>query len=205
MSIGSLLLIIAAILVFSGLLQRVLDRMYLTDKQALLLIGLMLIGTFLPDISIGKVNISLGGAIIPVGVCIYLLLRADTVRERWRSIVGTVITAAVIYLVSKLMPAEAEEMWMDPIWLYGPCGGVIAWLIGRSRRAAFICGVAGTLLADIASYVSALLQGYAAKLHLGGGGIADACVISGVTAVLLCEIIGELYERLCRTKRGEQA
>ena len=50
MSFGTLLLIIAAILVFCGLLQRVLDRMYLTDRQALLLIGLMLVGTFLPGI-----------------------------------------------------------------------------------------------------------------------------------------------------------
>ena len=204
MSIGSLLLIIAAILVFSGLLQRVLDRMYLTDRQALFLIALMLIGTILPEISLDGISINIGGAIIPVCICGYLLLRADTKRERWRSIVGTLITATVIYLISKVMPAEAEEMWMDPIWLYGPCGGLIAWMIGRSRRAAFICGVAGTLLADIVSSISAKLQGYSTELHLGGGGIADTCVISGVTAVLLCEIIGELIERMCRSKWGEQ-
>ena len=46
MSFGSLLLIIAAILVFCGLLQRVLDRMYLTDRGALLLVMLMFIPAF---------------------------------------------------------------------------------------------------------------------------------------------------------------
>lgn len=205
MSFGSLLLMIAAILVFCGLLQRVLDRMYLTDRQALLLIGLMLIGTFLPGIRIGSITLNLGGALIPLGVCVYLLIRADTARERWRSIIGSIITALLVYMLSRLLPDEAEQMWLDPMWLYGLCGGIVAWLIGRSRRAAFICGIVGTLLADTASFVIALVQGYAAELHLGGGGIADASIISGVIAVLLCETVGELLERMTRRNRGESA
>lgn len=205
MSFGSLLLIIAAILVFCGLLQRVLDRMYLTDRQALLLIGLMLAGTFLPGIRMGNVTIHIGGALIPLGVCVYLIIRADTARERWRSIIGSIVTALAICLLFKLLPAEAEQMWMEPLWLYGICGGVVAWLIGRSRRAAFICGVVGTLLADTTSFTIAILQGYAAELHLGGGGIADAAVISGVIAVLLCETMGEMVERMTRRNRGDAA
>ncbi len=205
MSFSSLLLIIAAILVFCGLLQRVLDRMYLTDRQALFLIGLMLVGTFLPGIRIGNVTIHLGGALIPLGVCVYLLIRADTARERWRSIIGSIVTAMLVYLLSRLLPSEAEKMWMEPMWLYGLCGGVVAWLIGRSRRAAFVCGIVGTLLADTVSFIVAIMDGYTAELHLGGGGIADACVISGVIAVLLCETVGEMLERITRRNRGETA
>ena len=205
MSFGSLLLIIAAILVFCGLLQRVLDRMYLTDRQALLLIGLMLVGTFLPGIRLGDVTIHIGGALIPLGVCVYLIIRANTAWERWRSVIGSIITAILVYLLSKLLPAEAEKMWMEPMWLYGLCGGIVAWLIGRSRRAAFICGVVGVLLADAASFIVARLQGYTAELHLGGGGIADAGIISGVIAVLLCETVGELLERITRRDRRDAA
>lgn len=205
MSFSSLLLIIAAILVFCGLLQRVLDRMYLTDRQALFLIGLMLVGTFLPGIRIGNVTIHLGGALIPLGVCVYLLIRADTARERWRSIIGSIVTAMLVYMLSRLLPSEAEKMWMEPMWLYGLCGGVVAWLIGRSRRAAFVCGIVGTLLADTVSFIVAIMDGYTAELHLGGGGIADACVISGVIAVLLCETVGEMLERITRRNRGETA
>lgn len=205
MSFGTLLLIIAAILVFCGLLQRVLDRMYLTDRQALLLIGLMLVGTFLPGIRLGDVTFHIGGALIPLGVCVYLLIRANTAWERWRSVIGSVITALLVYLLSKLLPAEAEKMWVEPMWLYGLCGGIVAWLIGRSRRAAFICGVVGVLLADAASFIVAKLQGYTAELHLGGGGIADAGIISGVIAVLLCETVGELLERMTRRDRRDAA
>ena len=203
MSFGSLLLMIAAILVFSGLLQRVLDRMYLTDRQALFLIGLMLIGTFLPGIRLGNVSVNIGGALIPLGVCAYLLIRADTTGERWRAVFGSFITAALVYMLTKLLPSEAEEMQMEPMWLYGLCGGIVAWQIGRSRRGAFVCGIAGILLADTASFAIATMQGYSAQLQLGGGGIADASIISGVVAVLMCETVGELLERLTRKKRGE--
>lgn len=204
MSAGTMLLTIAAVLVFCGLTQRVLDRMHLTDRMALLLIGLMLLGTLLPNITLGPVAVNLGGAVIPLGVCVYLFIKADEPVERWRSLLGTVLTAAGVYALSRLLPAEAEALLVDPMWLYGLTGGLIAWLLGRSRRGAFICGTAGVILADTASYVVAAMQGYQAQLVLGGAGIADAVVISGVGAVLLCELVGETVERFARrSAKGE--
>ena len=205
MSGGMLLLLIVAVLIFSGLLQRVLDRMYLTDKQALLIIGLMLTGTFLPEVSMGSLRLNIGGGIIPIAVCIYLLVKADQPWERWRSLLGSILTATLVYALSTKMPAEAETMPFDPIWFYGPVGGIAAWLLGRSRRCAFICGIAGIILADTASALLAWSKGYDVPLVLGGGGIADAAVISGVTAVLFCELLGEIIERFVRAwcERGK--
>lgn len=206
MSAGTMLLTIAAVLVFSGLTQRVLDRMRLKDRAALMLIGLMLLGTLLPNITLGPVSVGLGGAVIPLGVCAWLLIKADEPWERWRSLLGTVLTAAGVYALSRLLPAEAEALLVDPMWLYGLTGGVIAWLLGRSRRCAFISGTAGVVLADIVSFAVTALQGYQTQLVLGGAGIADAVVISGVGAVLLCELVGETVERLVRrrVKGGER-
>lgn len=198
MSAGTMLLTIAAVFVFCGLLQRVLDRMYLTDRQALVLIALMLIGTFLPDLDLGFVRISIGGALIPLGVCVYLLFRAGTPLERWRTLFGTVLTAAAVYAMTLLLPSEPERLPFDPMWLYGVIGGVVAWVAGRSRRGAFVCGVGGIILADIASAVVARMNGASVQLVLGGAGIADATVISGVLAVLLCELVGEAIERIVR-------
>lgn len=200
MSAGTMLLTIAAILVFCGLMQRILDRMYLTDRQALVLIGAMLAGTFLPDQRLGVLSVNIGGGLIPLGVCIYLLLRSNETAERIRALFGSILTGGAVFLVSYLMPSEAEEMLADPIWLYGVAGGVIAWVLGRSRRCAFICGVAGVILADIASWAIATAQGYQTKMTIGGAGIADAVVISGVIAVLLCELAGEMVERLVRIR-----
>lgn len=202
MTVGAMLLTIAAVLVFCGLLQRVLDRMHLTDRQALLLIGAMLVGTWLPNLRIGAIAVNIGGALIPLGVCVYLFIKADSPLERWRTALGTVLTGAAVYGLSALLPGEAEALPFDPMWLYGVCGGIVAWVVGRSRRGAFVCGVAGVLLADIVNALVISMQGYQTQLVLGGGGIADAAVISGVIAVLMCELIGETIERFVRARTG---
>ena len=202
MTVGAMLLTIAAVLVFCGLLQRVLDRMHLTDRQALLLIGAMLVGTWLPNLRIGAIAVNIGGALIPLGVCVYLFIKADSPLERWRTALGTVLTGAAVYGLSALLPGEAEALPFDPMWLYGVCGGIIAWVVGRSRRGAFVCGIAGVLLADIVNALVISMQGYQTQLVLGGGGIADAAVISGVIAVLMCELVGETIERFVRARTG---
>lgn len=200
MSGATLLLTAAAVLVYCGALQRVLDRMYLTDRSALILIGAMLLGTLLPDIPLGLVRVNIGGGLIPLGVCAYLLIRADTALEKWRTLLGTVLTAAAIYGLTLLLPPEAEALPVDPTLLCSLAGGVIAWVLGRSRRGAFVCGVAGMLLADTVSAVILWSQGIRQPLILGGAGLADAAVLSGMLGVLLCETIGELVERLVRRR-----
>ena len=98
MSSGMVILTVVAVLIYFGVVQRVLDRMYLTDRAALLLVALMFVGTLLPNITVGWVSFSLGGAVIPAGVCVFLLVKADTAREVWRTIVGVVLTAAAVYI-----------------------------------------------------------------------------------------------------------
>ena len=203
MTPGMFLLTLLAILVFSGLLQRVLDRMYLTDRQALLLIVLMLFGSFIPNIHIGTVALNIGG-IIPAIICVWLFFKADTLHERLRAFIGSLITASAVFLLSALLPAEAEQLPFDPLWLYGITGGLIAWIAGRSRRCAYICGTLGVILADVMSWAYASIMGYYAELVLCGGGIADAAVISGVLAVLFCELLGETIERIIRGRKASE-
>lgn len=207
MSIATMLLTVIAVLIFFGLLQRVLDRMYLTDRAALLLVGCMFVGTLLPNLVIGRTQVNVGGCLIPLGVCVYLLLRADTVRERVRACVGALVTAAAIYLLGRFMPNEPETMPVDPLLIYSLTAGVVACLLGRSRRGAFICGVVGVLLADVVNAVLQWSRGVEQTLVLGGAGLADAVVISGAFAVLITEIVGEIAERVSRKvkKVGEKS
>ena len=197
MTMGMLLLTGTAILVYCGLLERVLDRMHLRDRTALLLIGAMLAGTFLPPLTVGRVAVNIGGGLIPLGVCAYLYIRADESHERWRTLLGSLITGAAVYGLTLALPAEPEQLPVDPTILTGLAGGVIAWLLGRSRRGAFICGVTGVMLADTATAVVNWSRGISQQL-LGGAGLADAAVLSGLLSVLLCEGIGEAAERLTR-------
>jgi len=198
MSIGMILLTVVAILVFFGVAQRVLDKLHLSDRAALILIALMFFGTLLPNLKLGRVSLSIGGAVIPFGICIYLLFKADTVKEQLRAVLGALIAASVIYILSMRMPDEPEAFTIDPMYVYGLAGGTIAYLFGRSRRAAFICGVLGVMFADVAVAVVNWSKGIEQTLVLGGAGIFDAIVISGITGVLLAELVGELLERLMR-------
>ena len=86
MSLGMILLVVLALLILFGVLQRVLDRMALTDRQALLLVALIFVGGWLPDIRLGMVSINIGGALVPLGVCVYLFFHAGTAKERMRAL-----------------------------------------------------------------------------------------------------------------------
>ena len=196
MSIGMILLVILSLLILFGVLQRVLDRMALTDKQALVCIAAIFIGGWLPDIPLGSVTVNIGGALIPIIVCVYLFLRTGTTKERIRAAVASALTAAAVYAISVFFPADPTAMPFEPQILYGVSGGLIAWILGRSRRSAFIAGVLGVTLADLFSGISLWLQGVNQAIHLGGAGALDASILSGVISVLLCELIGEVLERI---------
>ena len=198
MSVGMILLTVVAVLVFFGVAQRVLDKMYLSDRTALILVALMFFGTLIPSIPLGIVSISVGGALIPLGVCVYLFIKAGTAKERWRAVLGAVITGGAVYAASALLPSEPEQLAFDPMYLYGAVGGVVAYILGRSRRGAFICGVLGVMLADIAVAVVNWSKGVDQPLTLGGAGVFDAMIISGILAVVLSELIGEIAERMTR-------
>ncbi len=201
MSIGMILLTVAAILVFFGVAQRVLDKLRMSDRTALLLIAIMFFSTLLPNITIGRVQINLGGSIIPAGICIYLIYGSGTGKEQIRSVIGSLVTAGIVYGISTLMPEEPEAIVVDPMYLYGVAGGIVAYLLGRSRRAAFICGVLGVILADIAVAFINWRNGVNQALVLGGAGIFDATMVSGILAVALAELVGEILERIARGNR----
>jgi len=199
-SIGMILLTAVAVLIFFGVSQRVLDRMRLSDRAALIIVAAMFFGTLIPDIRIGMVQFNIGGAVIPVAVCLYLIIRAETGKEKLRAVIGSILTAGVIYVLGLVMPNEPEQIVIDPNYIWGIVGGLAAYILGRSRRNAFICGVLGVLLADITVAVVNWSQGVNQPLVLGGAGVMDAMVISGILGVLLAELIGEIAERIVRGK-----
>ena len=100
MSFGRILLLAVGVLVLCGIGQRVLDRLRLTDRQALLFIGLIFVGGWIPSIPLGgDVSVNIGGALVPLGLCIYLMIRAGTAKERWRAVFATVLSAAAVLLL----------------------------------------------------------------------------------------------------------
>jgi len=191
-----ILLVALTLLILFGVLERVLDRMALTDRQAIICIAAIFIGGWLPDLSLGMVTINIGGALIPFVVCVYLFFHAGTGKEKLRCLAASALTTAAIYAISVFFPADPVSMPFDPMILYGISGGAIAWVLGRSRRSAFIAGVLGVILTDIIVGIVNWRNGVNQVMHLGSAGALDAVVLSGIIAVLLCELVGEFMERM---------
>ncbi|MFA5537306.1 MAG: DUF1614 domain-containing protein [Bacillota bacterium] len=201
--IGMVLLIVLSILIYFGFAHRVLDRLRLTDRGALLVIGLMILGSFI-TIPLSKVkptvSINLGGAMVPIGLAVYLFLKAGTTKERLRAIVATVATVAIIGFTNRFLlagdPWHSGVEFLDPLYIFAIIAALAAYIVGRSRRSAFIAATLGILSLDIFHYVGLLRSGVEGKVVVGGAGIFDSIIIAGVIAVLLAEIIGEGRERL---------
>ncbi|HZK34954.1 MAG TPA: DUF1614 domain-containing protein [Bacillota bacterium] len=197
MPLGLTLLVVASILVLFGVGHNILDRMRLNDKTALLFIAAIFIGGLIPDISLGRYfSINIGGAIIPLILVGYLFVKAGTGKEKARSIWATILAATAIFIAGKLLPDDPEAMFVDPNYVYGVLAGVIAYLFGRSRRASFIAGVGGVVLADIAQGFENIIRNIPAAISIGGAGALDIVVISGLLAVILAEVVGEFREKL---------
>lgn len=204
--VGTIVLIIVAILVFFGVLHRVLDRMRLSDRAALVIILLMAAGTFI-DIPVSRgaipVSINVGGALVPLAVAIWLTVTAEDGGDRLRAILAPVITGGVIWGLSKVLNPEEQLMSVPPMIIFGLAAGVIAALSGRSRRAAFVGGVGGIIVADIIHWIELLSTGIPGSVDFGGAGTFDATVIAGVLAVGLIEIVGEAREHVVKQGAGE--
>ena len=198
MSFGMILLLVLALLVIFGVGQRVLDRMRLNDRTALLVMAAIFIGGLIPNITVGPVTFSIGGAVIPLLLCIWVLVKADSGKDVARGIIGSILTAVAIYWLGRLMPAEPEQIVIDPNYVYGIAAGIIAYILGRSRRGAFISAVLGLLICDTFIGILNWRQGIQQQIQLGTGGMLDAVVISGLLAVMLAELLGEAIERMVR-------
>ncbi len=205
MSAGLILLAVAGILILFGAAQRVLDRLRLTDRQALVFTAAMFVGGLIPDVRVAQAfSFNIGGALIPLILCVYLLSRAGSGWEVARTLIAAALTGAAIYYMGRLLPSEPEEMPFDFNYLYGLAGGALAYLFGRSRRGAFVAGVLGAMIADVWSAIDVWMSGVNQPLVLGGAGAADVIVISGLTAVLLAELVGEIIERMARGRQRDE-
>ncbi|NLG32027.1 MAG: DUF1614 domain-containing protein [Syntrophomonadaceae bacterium] len=192
---GLIALVVVSILVYFGIAHRVLDRLHLTDKGALAVIGAIIVGSFI-DIPLGdRLLINLGG-IIAVGLALYVLLAAGTNYERLRAILAAAVTGLALFLAGRYLGAEPEEIFIDPIYIYPLVAGIVGYLAGRSRRGAFFAAVFGVLAIDVGQYLYLIRNGLRGTVHVGGAGAFDSLILAGILAVLLAELVGETLERL---------
>lgn len=119
-------------------------------------------------------------------------------RAKRYEIVRTIVAALVIGIVSGILafnfPLDAEAALIETSLLIGIIAGGIAFLIGRTRRGAFISAGIGVLLTNIFIFLYMLIIDVNIPLLLGTGYQFTAMIIAVITAVFVAEVAGEVLE-----------
>ncbi len=131
------------------------------------------------------IAVNLGGAIIPIFLSIYLILKN---RLLLQSLVGTAIAAAIIHHLAYPVPGVGIAV---PVLLPAVVALVLALLFSwnYAPALAYIVGTMGTLIgADLTNLGK--IQGLGAPVaSIGGAGTFDGIFLTGILAVLLTSLM----------------
>lgn len=194
MYIGIIILGVFIILTLLGLLKNLFKRWEIRESIAMAVMLLILGGVLLNPINISNAVIfSFGGFLIPFVVCMSLLFRAKS-YEILRTLLAFIVIGVVSAFLTYYFPLDNNITIIDAGVFIGLIAGGIAFLIGRSRRGAFISAALGVMLSNIFYFLYNLITGFVTPVILGVGGQFSAIIIAALTATLIVEIAGETME-----------
>jgi uncharacterized membrane protein len=127
------------------------------------------------------VAINLGGAIIPVLLSAYLLLRMGGVAP---AVIATAIVAMLVHHFSRIVPGAGIAV---PTFIPGFAAAILALLLTRERRpvVAYVAGTIGCLVGADVLNLALVAHLNAPIASIGGAGTFDGVFVSGIIAVLL--------------------
>jgi uncharacterized membrane protein len=132
-----------------------------------------------PDDTIIAVN--LGGAVIPVLLSAYLLMRVGGLAPAF---VATVIVAWLVHHFARIVPGAGIAV---PTLIPGIAAAILAMLLTREHRpvVAYVAGTIGCLIGADVLNLALVARLNAPIASIGGAGTFDGVFVSGVIAVLL--------------------
>ena len=195
MSVSLSIISVIILLIMFGAGQRILDGLRMSDKEALVVLVLICVGLVIPPIWIGEYFcFSIGGFLLPFAISIYLLISCGWSRDLIRVVVGTILVAGLIYLCEWLLPADPESVVVDNMFVYGIIAGVVAYMLGRSRRNAFVSCLFGITLAQMIQWLINFGLKIPTILGLGVGGAFGTYVVAILVSVAVAEFLGRCFE-----------
>lgn len=127
------------------------------------------------------VALNVGGALIPILVSLYLLVRTAMYV---RMLIGTAIVAAVVHSLAQLVPGVgiAVPMLVPPLVAAG-----VALLLAfrRAPPVAYVAGSMGTLIGADLLNLGQIARLGAPVVSIGGAGTFDGVFLTGILAGLL--------------------
>jgi uncharacterized membrane protein len=130
------------------------------------------------------IAVNVGGAVIPVLVSLYLLVR----HALWfRAVVATAVVAVVIHWSAN--PVRGVGIAV-PVFVPALITAVLALVLARERAAplAYVAGALGTLIGADLTNLDVLPELGAPVASIGGAGTFDGIFVTAIIAVLLASI-----------------
>ncbi len=127
------------------------------------------------------VAVNVGGAVIPVLLCLWLLPRAPLLR----TLGATAIVAVVAHISATIVPGKGIEM---PLLLGPIIAAVSALVLTGGRHAApvaYIAGSMGILIGADLTNLGRMSELGSGVLSIGGAGVFDGVFLTGLIAALL--------------------
>jgi uncharacterized membrane protein len=127
------------------------------------------------------IAVNVGGALIPVLLSIYVLIRAGGAIA---AIVATAIVSIVVYNLAQPVPGVGIAV---PTLIPGILAALLAVTLDYRRCAAvaYVAGTMGCLLGGDILNLGIIPQLHAPVASIGGAGTFDGVFVSGIVAVLL--------------------
>ena len=130
------------------------------------------------------VAVNVGGALVPVGISVYVLLLWPGIVVP--ALVGTAIVTAIVHHFARPVQGLgiATPMLIPPI-VAAACGYFLGASTHHRDAVAFISGVMGTLIGADLLNLGKLSELGAPVASIGGAGTFDGIFLTGIVAVLL--------------------
>lgn len=126
------------------------------------------------------IAINIGGALIPTGLSMYLLIKR---KLYLLSMVGIPVVACIVYLLASPIPGTGIAV---PVFIPPLVTVAVALLLSRTYAAplAYVCGTLGTLIGgDLLNLDHVSTLGTPAA-SIGGAGLLDGIFITGFVAMV---------------------
>jgi uncharacterized membrane protein len=128
------------------------------------------------------ISINLGGAIMPIALSAYLLLRNSPAVVP--SAIAILIIAAILFFMSR--PVKGLGI-VTPMFIPPLITAIVAIMVGSGYApvVAYVGGTVGTLVGADLFHINSIKTLGAANMSIGGAGTFDGIFLTGLLAVLL--------------------
>lgn len=130
------------------------------------------------------VALNLGGALIPIGICVFLILSSFSLW--WQYLIGVGIITVLSYVIARPVPGVGISI---PIFIPPLLAALVAVIMpGNNTAIAYVSGVLGVLLGGDILNLKSLTEYGSQSLSIGGAGTFDGIFLTGIIAVLLASL-----------------